>query len=408
MPLAPLILLLSSLLLTGATADEAVAMTLGEAVTRALHLAEQAPRVAAVRREAAATRTQATSLVAEDVALRLKSISDRLTEDQGANEWEAMVDLPLWLPGQRDARQAIAGALDTQSVALERLLRWEMAGLVRETSWETALAGGRLRQAELALEAARALETTVDKRTRGGELARVELLQARQETLVREVEVQAARLAASRAREAWQHLTGQTSLPDPLSELAPPPTETPRALPADHPLLTDGEGALMLARAERERAIQERRGHPLLSLGGKRVEAGRGTDALDALQIEMSIPLGLGSQSAPALAAAERTYTERLTDLHRIKREAELELVSADLERRGATEALAVAERRAGLAAEALRLMRRAFELGERDLAELLRSQERAREASLDLELRRLEQGRALARLNQALGVIPE
>ncbi|NCC41628.1 MAG: TolC family protein, partial [Gammaproteobacteria bacterium] len=178
MPLAPLILLLSSLLLTGATADEAVAMTLGEAVTRALHLAEQAPRVAAVRREAAATRTQATSLVAEDVALRLKSISDRLTEDQGANEWEAMVDLPLWLPGQRDARQAIAGALDTQSVALERLLRWEMAGLVRETSWETALAGGRLRQAELALEAARALETTVDKRTRGGELARVELLQA--------------------------------------------------------------------------------------------------------------------------------------------------------------------------------------------------------------------------------------
>ncbi|NCA73037.1 MAG: TolC family protein, partial [Sphingobacteriia bacterium] len=97
-----------------------------------------------------------------------------------------------------------------------------------------------------------------------------------------------------------------------------------------------------------------------------------------------------------------------LTDLHRIKREAEHELVSADLARRGAAEALAVAERRAGLAEEALRLMRRAFELGEGDLAELLRSQERAREASLDLELRRLEQGHALARLNQALGVIPE
>jgi hypothetical protein len=52
--------------------------------------------------------------------------------------------------------------------------------------------------------------------------------------------------------------------------------------------------------------------------------------------------------------------------------------------------------------------VRRAFDLGESDLAIMLQAQERARQASLNHELRRLEQGRAAARLNQALGLVPE
>lgn len=405
---APLILLLAGLVSAGAHCSQTAAATLGEAVHAALEIAEQASRVSAARREADATRTQAGSLVADDPALRVKYLSDRLTEDRGATEWEAMIDLPLWLPGQRGARQDVAWALDTQAAALERLLRWEMAGRVRQAAWQAALAEGRLRQGELALEASRALEATVAKRTRGGELAQVDLVTASQETLGRAVELQAAQLDAQRARDAYQRLTGQVDLPDPLTEPAPDPAQTPRALPPDHPLLMDGDGALELARAERSRVVQERRGHPILSLGGKRARDLRGEDSLDSLQLEVSVPFGLSSQTAPALAVAERRYTERLADLHRIRREAEQALATADLERQGAAGALAVAERRHALAQDALRLMRRAFDLGESDLVDLLRAEERAREASVDLELRRLEQGSAIARLNQALGVMPE
>jgi outer membrane protein TolC len=342
----------------------------------------------------------------------VKYLSDELTEAGGANEWEAMVDLPLWLPGQRGARREVAGALDTEAGALERLLRWEMAGRVRQAAWDTAFAEGRLRQAELALEASRALEATVAKRTNAGELARVDLLMARQETLAREVDLQSAQVEARRTHDAYRHLTGADSLPEPLTE-SPPATAyatqgAAPVLPPNHPLLADSDGALARARADRKQVGLDRRGHPTLSLGGKRTQELRGEDALDSLQIEVSLPFGLASQSAPALASAERAYTERLTELHRIRLEAEQALATADIERLGAAEALAVAERRHALAQDATRLMRRAFELGETDLAELLRAEERAREASMDLELRRLEQGRALARLNQALGVIPE
>jgi outer membrane protein TolC len=77
------------------------------------------------------------------------------------------------------------------------------------------------------------------------------------------------------------------------------------------------------------------------------------------------------------------------------------------LARRGAEQAVAVAERRESLAQQALAVTRRAFDLGEADLTTLLRAEERAREARLDLAVRQLETGRALARLNQALGIVP-
>ena len=380
-------------------------------MTAALTQGGQQQRVAALRRERDAVRDQAGSLIAEDPALRFKALSDRMTENDGAYELEAMVDLPLWMPGQRSARVAVAESLGLQADALQRLLRWEAAGLVREAAWLAALAHGRLRQAAAAVQTAQSLETTVSKRASAGELARMDLLVAQQETAARRVDMSAAQLDYDQAIAAFVLLTGQPRLPEPLTESLPAQFANDIGaitLPAAHPLLASADGALAMARAERERVSAERRGHPLLSLGGKRARDDRTVSAIDAVQMEVSIPLGLKRQAAPMLAGAERSYTERLTELHRLRREAERDLQAAVLSRRGAANALVLAEERARLAGDALAVSRRAFELGESDLAALLRAEERAREASLALELARLEQGRALARLNQALGVVPE
>ncbi len=137
------------------TALPASAASLGETVTAALTQGGQQQRVAALRGERDAVRNQAGSLVAADPALRLKGLSDRMTENDGAYELEAMVDMPMWLPGQRSARIAVAESLGMRADALQRLLRWEAAGQVREAAWEATLAHGQLRQAAAALQAAR-------------------------------------------------------------------------------------------------------------------------------------------------------------------------------------------------------------------------------------------------------------
>jgi len=382
--------------------------SLGEAVTGALTLAQQQPRATALRNESAAIRSQANSLTAEDPAVRFKGLSDRPIDDTGAYELEAMLDMPLWLPGQRGARQALADAVAGQADGLARLLRWRMAGRVREAVWEAALAHGRLRQAAAALTAARSLEASVSKRAAAGELARMELVTAQQETSAREVDLAAAQVDYDQAIAAYVQLTGQPRLPEPLNEPATAPDlPEPVTLPPDHPLLAGADGAVARARAERDRVAADRRGHPLLSLGAKRARGDRTQDAIDALQLEVSIPFGLKRQNAPALAGAERELTDQLAELQQMRLQAEQDLNGAVLARRGAEQALAVAERRAELAQQALTITRRAFDLGEADLSTLLRAEERAREASLGLALRRLDKGRALARLNQALGIVP-
>jgi outer membrane protein, heavy metal efflux system len=393
------------------TALPASAASLGETVTAALTQGGQQQRVAALRGERDAVRSQAGSLIAADPALRLKGLSDRMTENDGAYELEAMVDMPMWLPGQRSARIAVAESLGMRADALQRLLRWEAAGQVREAAWEATLAHGQLRQAAAALQAAKSLEATVAKRTDAGELARMELLTARQETAARGVDMSAAQLGYDQAIAAFVLLTGQPRLPEPLTEAVPnafTAGDIGMALPPNHPLLASADGALAQARAERDRASAERRGHPLLSLGGKRARDDRTVNPVDAVQLEVSVPFGLKRQAAPMLAVAEREYTDRMTELHRIRREAERDLKAAALAQRGAGDALVLARERAQLAGDALTITRRAFDLGEADLAALLRAEERARDASLALELRSLEQGRAVARLNQALGVVPE
>lgn len=396
-----------TLVLLGFPPSKPAAATLAEAVTAAMELQQQGQRVGALRNEQTAVERQAAGPLAADPALRAKTLSDAFTGDDGAYELEAMVDLPLWMPGQRGARRSVAEALGTQAGALSRYLRWEAAGRVREAAWSAALAQGRLQQAGAALESARALERDIGKRSKAGELARVDLLVAQQETLTREVDLQSAQIDYDRAIQTFVLLTGLPALPDPLVETAAP-VAAGQELQPDHPLLASSAGAVAQARAERDRVQSQRRGTPTLSLGAKQARAERGAESDTALQLEVIIPFGLANQAAPALAGAERAYTERFAEQSLTRLEAEHALQEARLGVLGAADALAVAQRRQTLTQDALKLVRRAFDLGESDLTALLQSQERARQASLDLELRRLEQGRAAARLNQALGVVPE
>ena len=398
-------LLLSVLLAAGAWQAVAAA-TLGEAVTSALALAGQDQRVGAERAVGGALREQARGLLADNPALRMKLLSDRATGNQGAYETEGMLDLPLLLPGQRGARLDLADSTEAAADALLGRLRWEMAGLVRESVWETALAEARLRQGEAALAGAQALEASVAKRKGAGELAQLDLLLARQETLARQSDLDAALAAHAEALAGYRSLTGQQALPVPLPESAPALTDEP--LPPGHPLLASLEQAVAMARSERSQVSADRRGHPILSFGAKHARADRHAPQDDALQLEVILPLGLKRTSAPDLARAERDYTAQLAELQQARQTVAQEVATARVALAGEAQQLASARERATVTDAALQLARRAFELGEGDLAELLRAEERAREAHLNLALRELEQGHALSRLNQALGVIPE
>jgi outer membrane protein TolC len=152
----------------------------------------------------------------------------------------------------------------------------------------------------------------------------------------------------------------------------------------------------------------EKRANPVLTVGGKSERPEAGQDYAQALIVEVNVPFGTRGQAAVNRAAAERSYAEAGAALARTAQELEHQLHTTRAEHALAAQSLELAERQQALSAQGLQLARRAFELGESDLFMLLQARAQALAAERDLQLRRLEQGRAAARLNQALGVIPE
>jgi outer membrane protein TolC len=364
----------------------------------------QRPLSEAVRAEGSAVRRQASSLLADDPAFMLRHENDSYIDNNGFRQWEGGLEMPLWLPGQREQRRRVATATDNEADGIQRLQRWRVAGEVRELLWSLRITETELALSEQAVESAGVLESDVDKRYRAGELARTDLILARKEVLARKSErVSAASRHKSLLRE-YRTWTGLSELPADIRER---PAEA-TGIPDNHPALDAARRSATRAREQRNQVRTEKRANPLLTLGGKTERAESGLSYDTAMTVEVNLPLGTRSHAAVRVAQAERGLTQATVELAQVRRDLENELIRATTEREGAGEALQLAEQQYALAGDGLRLTRRAFELGESDLFTLLQARGQALAAERELRLRRHELEHATARVNQALGVIPE
>lgn len=353
---------------------------------------------------ASALQRKSEQPLADVPTANIKYQTDRVGSGLGYRELEGGVELPLWLPGQADsfAREADRQRALSDAMQAARLL--EVAGEVRERLWAAALARGDAEQARSARDSAQQLFDDVQRRVVAGELPRSDSLLAEKELLQREDALQQALNRADQSAALFTRYTG-------FDAPANPATETPStadAIDPEHPLLHRLHGEVERARAHRDRISSQQRSGPNLWLGTKSARAQAGGDYESAVGIELSVPLGGAAHHAPELAEAEAMLTQAQVDHGRTRLQLEDVLTQAALELERAASALSQTERRRTLADESLNLNRRAFELGETDLVRLLQAQADALSARHDDQIRRLQHGQAIARLNQASGVIPQ
>ncbi|MGD2073670.1 MAG: TolC family protein [Gammaproteobacteria bacterium] len=401
---ATLLTLMAGLCTTPSLYAETGAPTLAEAVRAAFARYPEAELVQAIRRQGEAIQQQASSFLAAEPAVMVRHENDAVGDHQGYRQWEGGLEMPLWLPGQRHRRARVADATQGEADATARLQRWKVAGEVRDLLWSLNIAEAELELARQALQSAKALEQDVARRVSAGELARMDLLLAQKETLAREID---RAEAASRHRTQllqYQTITGLSEVPVELTEQAP----AGAAVGDDHPALAARRVVAERSRAVRDQVRGERRGSPVLTLGGKSERPESGFSYDKALVLEVSLPLGTRAHAAPRIAAAERNLAESSAAVARAGRELGKDLIEALNARRQAAQTLKLAERQQRLAAEGLRLARRAFELGENSLFMVLEARRQALDAARSRRVSELELGRAVARLNQTLGVIPE
>lgn len=357
----------------------------------------------ALRAEAEALGKVGDSLIAGPPQFFAIYTGDPGRDDSGFREIETGIDLPLWRPGQRGAQNRLAEAARRLPELTGAALRLEVAGLLRETLWEIALAENRLKLAQEQLQLAERFAATVQRRVELGDLPRADVLLAERDVVEKRTAVVEAQAALTDARVAYRNLTGLDRMPTRIQETRSRIAD----IRPEHPRLSEIEARVARLRAETEVTRRRSSGSPSVGIG-TRIERGSGpADEFDSLQLKLTLPFGGARFNGPAVAQAERAVAEGTAErdllLRRLKRGLHEARHTLEVDEK----ALKLARDRLLLASEHARMHRIAFDAGEIQLVEFLRLQGTANAARLEAEQRQLMLQRDIARYNQAAGTAP-
>lgn len=394
------------------------AQTLADALEQALARHPQAAAFAARESEAQARAEVAAGLTPGPAAMSLGNLNDRLNRSRGKEEWELELAVPLWLPGQKAAREA-EGESGVAEVAAKRVaLRLQVAGELREAWWALAAARNARDLARRRLDTANALQADVLRRFKAGDLARVDANLAQNERLAAEAELIEGQAALLQAEQAYRALTGAvapavlaaealTANPSPAGERGEG-RESLRDLPGpDHPQLTAAAAAARLARARLKVAEETRRDAPEFAVRVVRERGEASEPYANTVGVKLTIPFSSGPRLRQESAAARAEASQSDAELALARQRLGLEAEKTRLDLEAAQRQLAMAKERRELTADNLRLAEKSFALGESDLATLLRMRTGAFEAESFLNRQQVAHAAAVSRLKQVLGVLP-
>ena len=356
------------------------------------------------RRRAEADRAAAGSLWAAPPSLEVSHRSDRLQRNVGSREIELGVAVPLWLPGQRDARAQTAEVALAHAQAAEQVARLRLAGELREIAWQIAALETEAHQVDAHALTLKQLSEDVNRRVRAGDLAPADALSTQAEVLATSVMQSDTRQRLQAARARWTLLTGLAAAPDLKSDAD---ASVPPGVQPLHPELQLADVLTELARQRLELMRLSRREAPELTVGLRQDQSAREEASQGSLIVGLRLPLGTDGRNRPLEAAALAELDMAQTQGQRLRERFESEITSARDALRTAEEQLAAESSRARLLRERAALFEKSFQAGETPLPDLLRALADAAQADSAAARQTVALGWARARLQQTLGLFP-
>ncbi|MDT8372110.1 MAG: TolC family protein [Gammaproteobacteria bacterium] len=363
----------------------------------------------AIQQQVNANTDRANTLFADVSTVNLRHQNDVVGTSNGLQEWEANLEMPLWLPGQKQQQLALSDTMLAEIAAYKQALRLQASGKVRELIWNVALAETATKQAWQAWQTAQQLESDVKTRVTAGELANTELLLAN--TNVLEIRSKYLQLAAEleHAISSYTHITGQQFLPGNYEESLPELAFKHHAeivVNQQHPALMILDQQITTLRAKQELAKFDGAVNPSVSVGIKR-ERGDLADGYDN-SVGLGITFALDDKvyRQPAVAEAARALADAEIARKQLERQLNITLFSAlhDLETK--RQLLELIAQKDAATQKYVALQQRSFELGETDLVSLLRSQELANESHSRKQALEIDIKHMIASVNQAMGML--
>ncbi|MEJ2382765.1 MAG: TolC family protein [Xanthomonadales bacterium] len=375
-------------------------LTPAEVVTAA---ADRHPRRGLLEAQAATSEAQArygSRWMPDATSVNAFTMSDRAFDDIGANETELGISFPVWMPGEKRARQAQGEAALATQAAREAAFRWQLSGEVRRLLWDLRLAR---RQWELAREQEQRLDQLLEQVTRfaeAGELARADLLSTAQELARWKAETIMLEAEYRDSERSYRALTGLPAVPATITE---PLSEIADAGPA-HPALRLAADELAEASAEADAVAEQSAYRPTVDVFWRGFRGDRNTPDVDALGIGFTVPLGPSPRRDSEVAHAREAAAGVETDYLQTQREVALQLHEARHQLETVRRQLANSETMMETAREKFELDRLAFELGELSTNQWLRRLSDYKDIERAHQLLQVRHGAAIAAYNQAVG----
>jgi len=377
-------------------------LSLHEVLQQVVAIHPQQSLLAAHQQMVQARRTMANSWLPQAPSVGFSHQNDALMSNRDEREWQAQMQIPIWLPGQRQARSQVASLAD-DSLSQDRAgLQQLAADLLRNAVWDIAMRRNDVGLADARRNTMRSLSEDVQKRFKAGEVAKLEVMQVDQETLQAERLRVTAHAELMHAQFRYQQLTGLNEMPAKLEE----PLST-REDYADSPYWQAAQAKVKLAEGQRDLTMIEQRQNPQLTLSTRTIQGGFDYAYNSSMGVAINIPLQSEVQRAPLLANAEQNIGDARTQLETLRRQLENNLHEAEHNLHVSRQELTLIQQQQAIASENASLARKAYRLGELDLNQLLRLQLLAFEAERSLSSQQLQVQWNIAKYNQAVGVLP-
>lgn len=380
-------------------------LTLKQLLDRTMETYPQTALLAALRQEATALEQRGDSWVAGALtaSFNYRNGWESGAVETGAPEIAGSIEVPIWNWEQRDAGRQLAREAKQAGTLKGRLMKLQVAGLIRSRLWYMKIRQARLEMAHRRYEVAEQTTAIIRRRVELGDLPRADLLLARNEELGIRHALLEAEAELMHARTRFTSLTGSTRIPAEIEE----PLSKTREIEEQHPALEEVNAAIRREKAEINWLESAGSGQTTVALGANSQKGRPEDESVNTITLEVSVPFGGEAHRAPEIASANLELANAMARRDHLLRKLAEALHEANHSLEVARTEIEIADQRREVAESHLQMMQLSFDAGEINLLDLLKIRDRAFSAILQAQEQEIKLQRDIALFNQVVGELP-
>lgn len=382
-----------------ATAGEDV--TLHSLTDYVFHNAPERLAEASLEQMSSAQRAQANAIFADAATFRLNHFNDTIGSDNGFQEWESAIEMPLWLPGQKRQQSNLSLHQAAQLPYYQQTIRLQASAQVRQLVWRVMQAAAAFKQSELRHQQAQQLHQSMEEGLAEGLFTETDVLLSESHVSAMHTHEVTAKAFLQQQLNQYQYLTGQTQLPDQVEEALP----ANQSIGEDHPLLAELGQQIATLRSEMDNARYAQKQNPSVSIGIKRERWQFGEAFNNSLGLGVSVPIGNNIRNQPAIASANRALADAEIERQQLKRQLELTLLAQLDSLRSQQQQQHLLKQQYAKRSAFLTTQKESLENGGIDLHSFLSVQDETFSTREDIQLLEIRMQQQIAEINQTLGL---